>query len=234
MLITEKDQHDAPHRIRVFLIQGHTILLWGLQQLIKGNEPAMQLVGSAANSADALPALKTALADVILFDLDLGDENPVETIPQLMAASQARILAVTRLDDKKIPDQAILNGARGILDKQATAETFVEAITKVHHGQLWLDRAATGRIFVEFSRREHRTADPEQSRISSLTNREKKVIACIFENTGSSAKTIAEKLHISESTLRNHLTSIYGKLGLANRFELISYAIKNGHTLTVQ
>src|SRR5439155_27343124 len=103
------------------------------------------------------------------FDLDLEDENPVETIPQLMAVSQARILALTRLDDKKIPDQAILSGARGILDKQATAETFIEAITKVHHGQLWLDRAATGRVFVEFSRREHRAPDPEHVKISALT-----------------------------------------------------------------
>ena len=217
--------------IRVFLIEGHHILLWGLQQLIKGNKPDMLLVGCAARCADALPMLKTSAPDVILLDLDLGDEGVVDAIPLLAAESRARVLALTRRDDKAVEDQAVLNGARGILEKNATADIFLEAIAKVHQGQLWLDRAATGRIFVEFSRRETKNVDPEQAKIASLTHREKKVVACIFDNTGSSARAIAEKLHISESTLRNHLTSIYGKLGIANRFELISYAIKNGRTL---
>jgi two-component system nitrate/nitrite response regulator NarL len=122
-----------------------------------------------------------------------------------------------------------------VLDRHASPETFLEAIAKVHQGQLWLDRAATGRVFVALSRQETaRAADTKHDRISTLTEREKKIVSCIFENSGDSARTIAEKLHISESTLRNHLTSIYGKLGIANRFELISYAHKNGHSLTLQ
>lgn len=231
MHITQLTQEDTSAPIRVFLIEGRSILLWGLQQLIKGNEPAMLLAGFAASCAEALSTLKASAPDVLLLDLDLNDENAVDVILLLMAESQAKILAMTREDDQSIEDQAILNGARGILGKNASADSFLEAIAKVHQGQLWLDRAATGRIFVELSRREARNVDPEQSRIASLTNREKNVVTCIFENTGSSARAIAEKLHISESTLRNHLTSIYGKLGIANRFELISYAIKNGRTL---
>lgn len=216
--------------IRVFLIESHRILLWGLQQLIASNAPDMQLAGSAASSAEALGMLKTVAPDVVLLDLD----GEAQAILQLVAASQARVLCLTRFDDKTVQDKAILDGARGILDKHASADTCLEAIAKVHEGQLWLDRAATGRIFVELSRRETaRHSDPEQSKIDSLTEREKRIVACIFENTGSSARTLSEKLHISESTLRNHLTSIYGKLGIANRFELISYALKHEFLLTL-
>jgi two-component system nitrate/nitrite response regulator NarL len=228
-VLTNK-QHDAPQQIRVFLVVGHSILLWGLQQLFRNNASGIVLVGSAANSDDALLALNMTPADVILLDLD--EKHMLNAIPLLMAESQARVLALTRQDDKPVEDRAILNGARGILKKNATADLFLQAIIKVHHGQLWLDRAATGRIFVEFSRREStKTAAQEQPRISALTEREKKIFACIFENPGDSAKTIANKLHISESTLRNHLTSIYGKMGVSNRFELISYALRNSPLL---
>lgn len=213
--------------IRVFIIAGHRILLWGLQQLIKSNEPAMQLIGSAENSADALATIEAASPDVILLDLGLHDEHALD-IPGLVAKSQARVLVLSQQDDQTSQDKAVLDGARGVLDRHASPEAFLEAIAKVHQGQVWLDRAATGRIFVALSRR----ADTERSRISTLTAREKKIITCIFENTGDSARTIAEKLHISESTLRNHLTSIYGKLGISNRFELITYALK-GHPLTL-
>lgn len=206
------------------------MLLWGLQQLINSNAPDMLLVGCATNSANALLALKAASADVILLDLD--DEHMLDAIPLLMAESQARILAMTRQENNSIEDQAVLKGARGILGKNATPDIYLQAIVKVYQGQLWLDREATGRIFVEFSRHASaKSAAPEVSLIASLTEREKKIITCILENTGSSAKTLAEKLHISESTLRNHLTSIYGKLGVANRFELISFGLKNERAL---
>lgn len=217
--------------IRVFLIAGHRILLWGLQQLIKSNESAMQLVGSADNCAGAMAAVSETSPNVILLDIDLHDENAPD-IPALVAESQARVLVLTRKDDQLLQDKAVLDGARGVLNRQASPETFLEAIAKVHQGQLWLDRAATGRIFVALSHRETtKTVDTESAKISTLTEREKKIIGCVFENTGNSAKTLAEKLHISESTLRNHLTSIYGKLGVSNRFELISYALKHPHLL---
>lgn len=192
----------------------------------------MQLVGSAESSADALAALPAALPDVILFDLDMHSEHAPD-IHGLVAGSHASVLVLTRQDNQAVQDQAIFDGARGVLDRHASPEAFLEAIAKVHQGQYWLDRAATGRIFVAFSRLgAAKAADTGDARASTLTEREKKIVASIFENSGDSGKAIAEKLHISESTLRNHLTSIYGKLGVSNRFELISCALKNGHPPT--
>lgn len=222
---------NAP--IQVFLIDDHRSILWGLERLIESGIPAMKVVGSATNHTEALKLLDQAAPDVIVLDLDLGKENGLDAIPKLIAAgSKAKVLVLTGLRDESIHDKAVLAGARGVVEKEASAQTILTAIAKVHEGQLWLDRAAAGRIFVEFSRKgvAVQALDPEQRKISTLTDREREIIAGIATNAGATARTIAETLHISEHTLRNHLTSIYDKLDVANRLELFAYAHKHGLT----
>lgn len=229
MLITNQNQHDVIQPIRVFIIEGHSILMWGLKQLIKSHEPAMQLVGSTNKFADTIAVLAASSPDVILLDLHLSCDEKCD-IQRLVTETSAKVLVMTRNNNQLEQDAAILDGARGVLGRDATPEEFLDAITKVYQGQLWLDRVATGRIFVALSRQAAaEPIDAQRSKIATLTEREKKIVTCIFDNSGDSAKTIAGKLFISESTLRNHLTSIYGKLSVSNRFELISYALKNGY-----
>jgi len=121
---------------------------------------------------------------------------------------------------------AVLAGARGVIEKEARAESILAAITKVNQGEIWLDRATTGKLLVEISRKmDGRNAlDSAGRKIAALTIREREIITVTVTNAGSTAKTIAEKLRISEHTLRNHLTSIYEKLGVANRLELFAFA----------
>ena len=222
-------QNSAP--IRVFLIDDHRSILWGLERLIESAKPRMQVVGSATNCAEALKLLDKAAPDVILLDIDLRNESGVDAMPELIAKSKAKILVLTGVRDKSLHDKAVLAGARGVVEKEASAETILVAIEKVHEGQLWLDRAATGRIFVEFSRKGAAQApDPEQLKISALTDREREIIAVTAANAGATAHAIADMLHISEHTLRNHLTSVYDKLGVANRLELFAYAHQHGLT----
>lgn len=228
MLITNQNQHDVLQPIRIFIIGGSAILIWGLKQLIKSQEPAMQVIGNANKLADAIDALTATSPDVILLDLEMSC-NETFYIHRLVTETTAKVLVMTRNNNQSEQDAAILDGARGVLGRDAMPDEFLDAIFKVHQGQLWLDRVATGRIFVALSRQATtEPIDAQQSKIATLTEREKKIVTCIFENSGDSAKTIAGKLFISESTLRNHLTSIYGKLSVSNRFELISYAVKNG------
>jgi DNA-binding NarL/FixJ family response regulator len=212
--------------IRVFLIDDHRSILWGLERLIESGRPGTQVVGSATTCAEALSSLEDAAPDVILLDLDLGQENGLDAIPKLIAGSKAKILVLTGVRDVAVHDRAVLAGARGVVAKEARAETILAAIAKVHGGEVWLDRAATGRLLVEVSRRNasREASNPEQRRISQLTVREREIIAIAAGNAGATAKAIAEKLNISEHTLRNHLTSIYEKLGVANRLELYAYA----------
>lgn len=211
--------------IRVFLIDDHRTILWGLEKLIESGKPSMRVVGSSNTWTDALKALDEASPDVILLDLDLGHENGLDAIPKLIAKSKAKILVLTGLRDESLHHTAVLAGARGVVEKEARAETILSAIAKVHEGQLWLDRATTSKLLVEVSRKSAAKAPtPEQQKISTLTVREREIIALTATNAGSTAKAIAEKLHISEHTLRNHLTSIYEKLGVANRLELFAFA----------
>ena len=202
------EKNSAP--IRVLLIDDHRSILWGLERLIESGRPAMQVVGTATNCADALKLIDTAAPDLILLDIGLGTENGVDEIPNLLARSHAKILVLTGLRDESLHDKAVLAGASGVVEKEAPAETILAAIEKVHEGQLWLDRVATGRIFLEFARENAAQAiDPERAKIASLTDREREVVAIAATHAGFNAKAIAEMLFISEHTLRNHLTSIY-------------------------
>ena len=221
----------SPAPIRVLLIDDHRSILWGLERLIESGKPAMEVVGTATNCTDALKLVDEAAPDLILLDIGLGDQNGVDEIPNLLARSRAKILVLTGMRDESIHDKAVLAGASGVVEKEAPAETILAAIEKVHEGQLWLDRAATGRIFLELSRENAaQSADPERAKIQSLTDREREIVAVAASHAGANAKAIAEMLYISEHTLRNHLTSIYDKLDVANRLELFAYAHKHGLT----
>ena len=220
-----------PVPIRVYLIDDHRSILWGLERLIESAEPHMRVVGSAASYTEALKSIEGAAADVILLDIDLGAENGIDGIPKLMEKSRGKILVLTGVRDEATHDRAVLAGARGVVEKEAAAETILTAIAKVHDGEIWLDRVATGRIFVEFSREgATQSVHPDRVRMQSLTEREKTIVAATTANPGATAKTIAASLHISEHTLRNHLTSIYDKLNVSNRLELFS--LMNKHSMT--
>lgn len=217
--------------IRVLLIDDHRSILWGLERLIESGKPVMEVVGTATNCADALKLIDEAAPDLILLDIGLGDQSGIDEIPNLIARSKAKILVLTGMRDESLHDRAVLAGASGVVEKEASAETILAAIEKVHEGQLWLDRVATGRIFLEMSRESAaQSVDPERAKIQSLTDREREIVSVAASHAGANAKAIAEMLFISEHTLRNHLTSIYDKLDVANRLELFAYAHKHGLT----
>ena len=104
---------------------------------------------------------------------------------------------------------------------------MLAAIRKVHGGELWLDQslmqALLGQLVAQAP-----APNPEAARIATLTAREREVVALIVQGQGAMNKELAERVFISERTLRNHLTTIYQKLGVANRLELYVYATKHG------
>lgn len=214
--------------IRVMLVDDHQTVLWGLEKLINGEKPRMEVVGKAANSADALRLAGESRPDIVLLDLDLGGESGLDIIPALMKDGHARVMILTGVRDPEAADRAVLNGARGIVRKEDSAEILIRAIEKVHGGEIWLDRAATGRIFVELSRSGAPPPDPEAGKIATLTPKEREIAAAVVKQAGAGNRKIAEILHMSEHTLRNHLSSIYAKLEVANRFELFMYATRHG------
>lgn len=159
--------------------------------------------------------------------LDLDGEDGTDSLADLRSLTRAKILALSGSASASLIEGAVMAGAAGVIDKrEAEAPTnLLKAIEKIHGGEIWLDRNATSRIFLELARKQGtREDDPEQRKIASLTPREQQTIASMMRDPSAPSKRVAEQLHISEHTLRNHLSSIYGKLGLSNRVDLYAYA----------
>src|SRR5262249_34563594 len=149
--------------------------------------------------------------DVILLDIDLGGESGIRAIPEFQARSPARVLILTGSGDVACHDEAVLAGACGVITKDNTSDVIVKAIEKASAGEVWLDRAAAGRIFVTMlSRQKKNEGDPMVSRLESFTARERQIAAELASDTPLPTKKIAARLSIAESTLRNHITTIYG------------------------
>ena len=217
--------------IRVMLIDDHQTMLWGLEKLVQGEAPRMDVVGTARTCDDALAQVASLMPDVILLDIDLGGTSSLALIPDLVANGISRVLILSGTQDADMLDTAIRRGARGILHKSAAPPDVLKAIEKVHKGELWLDHVALGRVlghFLQPGAAQPPKPDPDAERRGSLTLKERKVIQAVVQGNGALNKTIAAQLFISEFTLRNHLTSIYQKLHVANRLELYVYAMKHG------
>jgi two-component system, NarL family, nitrate/nitrite response regulator NarL len=212
--------------IKVLLVDDHKSILWGLERLIESEQPKMKVVGKASTRAQALITAREAQPDVILLDVDLNGDNSLDFLPDLLELTHTRILILTGSRDLRLREQAMMQGACGIVLKEEQAEVIIKAIERVHGGELWLDRATTGRVFDQLANRGAR--DREAEKIASLTAKESKVVAAIVEHGGASNREIAKQLYVSEYTLRNHLTSVYSKLELHNRLELFMYATEHG------
>jgi DNA-binding NarL/FixJ family response regulator len=112
----------------------------------------------------------------------------------------------------------------GVVLKEKAAETLLRAIERVHAGEVWLERAMMASVLSQMTRASQQP-DPEAAKIATLTTREREVIALIGE--GLRNRQIAERLFISETTVRHHLTSIFAKLEVADRLELVIYAFRH-------
>lgn len=213
--------------IRVLIVDDHAIMRAGLRLLIE-NKPGLKVVGEAGNQVDALALAGREQPDIVLLDIDLGNSSSLDFLPELLAAVEhSHVLILTGVLDSETHDQAMRLGAMGVVLKEKAPEVLVKAIQKVHAGEVWLDHSAISRVFSEMSRNGRALkADPETIKVATLTAREREVVTLIGE--GLKNRQIAERLFISETTVRHHLTSIFSKLGVSDRLELIIYAYRQG------
>jgi DNA-binding NarL/FixJ family response regulator len=212
--------------IRILIVDDHALFREALSLLME-NFPELTVIGQASNRAEALEAAR-AQPDIILLDLDLGAESGLDLLPELLAvARQSRILILTGMIDTELHHRAVRLGAMGLVLKSEVSGTLIKAIIKVQDGEVWLHRSMVASILSELSLpQQNREPDPVARRIASLTEREREVIKLIGE--GLKNKQIGERLFISETTVRHYLTSIFGKLQVTDRLELIIYANKHG------
>jgi two-component system, NarL family, nitrate/nitrite response regulator NarL len=203
-------------------------MLWGLERLIESQRPAMEVIGKGTNCAEAVGAVQRTKPDLVLLDIDLGAENGIDAIGQMLHGGAANVLVLTGVRDPEVHQKAVVAGARGVIGKTENADSILKAIVKVNAGELWLDRTSASRVLAELSRgRTGEKRSREQEKLRSLTARERSIVREFVRDAGATTRTLAERLSITESTLRNHLTSIYDKLDVANRLELLVYVNKS-------
>jgi DNA-binding NarL/FixJ family response regulator len=222
----------AAGAIRVYIAEDHMITLWGLRRLIETAGSRMEVVGTASSYSQLVNDDATGRADVVLLDLDLGGEDAGALLERVRERCPGHVLVLTAADDIERHRDVMVKGARGVVHKSEPAEAILRAIEKVSRGDVWLNTALLGQVIGQLTgaadRPAPRRANPEEERISSLTQRERDIVAVMVRSSGAKQHAVAHDLGISEHTLRNHLTTIYSKLCVHGRLELHVYATSRG------
>ncbi len=229
--------------IRLLLADDHAMVRKGLQVFL-ATQPDITLVGEAANGQEALDLAASLLPDVILMDLNMPVLNGMETTKQLkLTHPDVKVIVLTSFSDQDHVLPAIRAGARGYLLKDIEPEELVNAIRRVHQGQVELHPEAAGQLMnmLTATNQESYTntssnvlpsssiaspAGAESSMLRDLTRREQEVLGLIAR--GMSNKEIGSTLHITEKTVKTHVSHLLDKLSLADRTQAALYAVKHG------
>ncbi len=207
-------------QIRVMLVDDHEVVREGLRTLI-GRHKEMLVVGEAGTTADAIETAAKAKPDVIIMDVRLPDGSGVEACRTIREARpETRVIMLTSYADDEALFASIVAGAAGYLLKQTRGQAVIEAITAVAQGRSLLDPDVTGKV-LERVRRGRGDEDPA---FASLTDQERKVLEQLAE--GRTNREIGETLFLSEKTVKNYVSRILDKLGLARRAEAAAYMAK--------
>ena len=195
---------------RVLICDDHEVVREGLLGLI-GRQPGLTVVGEAGTVADSIGMAARARPDVVIMDVRLPDGSGVEACRAIREARpETKVIMLTSYADDEALFASILAGASGYLLKQTRGQAVVDAITTVAGGRSLLDPEITGKVLERL--RETRAEDPA---LASLTDQERKVVIGLAE--GKTNRAIGEELFLSEKTVKNYVSRILDKLGLARR-----------------
>jgi DNA-binding NarL/FixJ family response regulator len=213
--------------IRLLLLGPNAIGRAGLRLLVESG-PDMTVVAETASPSEAVQLASREQPDLVLVDLNTQDAANLEFMPSLFEVAKAsRVVVLMDEQDRELGQRAVRLGATGIVLKDKAPDVLIAAIKKVHEGEAWLDRFTIATVLTEMSRgNDIKAGSPDAEGIATLTKREREVITLVA--MGLRNKQIAERLFISEITVRHHLTSVFGKLAVSDRFELMIYAYRHG------
>lgn len=209
--------------IRVLLVDDHPSLRAGLRSRLE-KEEGIEVVGEAGTGEDALRLVTERTPHVLVLDMELPGMSGVEVARRLQAAqAPVRILALSAHDSSEYIVTVLDSGAAGYLNKQEPLETIASAIRGVARGEDgWLSRDVAATLMRQHRSKLHGTDDPA----SLLTGREREVLTLLAQ--GHHNQEIADRLFISESTVKKHVNNIYFKLETGTRAEAVAWAWKNG------
>jgi DNA-binding NarL/FixJ family response regulator len=201
--------------IRVLLADDQVLFRAGLRTLLS-LQPALEIVGEAANGEEAVQCAKTLAPQVVLMDLRMPVLGGVEATRRIRTADpRCQVIVLTTFEDDEEVFEALRAGAVGYLLKDAPLERLMEAIGAATRGESFLQPSVAAKLVVEFNRLSHARPPAGAKLVESLSQRECEVLrqlAC-----GKSNKEIAVALNLAEGTVKNHMTNVLGKLGALDR-----------------
>jgi DNA-binding NarL/FixJ family response regulator len=203
--------------IRVLVVDDHPVVRHGLIAILR-YEPGIEVVGDAADGAEAVRQILDRRPDVVLLDLRLPLLSGIEVMRQVRPqVPQVRFLVLTTYDTDEYIAPALAAGAQGYLLKDALPEELSRAVRDLVRGRAALEPAVAARLLERMS---------EGERGEDLSGRELEVLRLLV--AGSSNKTIASQLSLSENTVKSHISHIFGKLGVQSRAEAVAVALQRG------
>jgi DNA-binding NarL/FixJ family response regulator len=221
------EQQQQAVRIKVVIADDHPIVRDGLRKLLS-LEDDIDVIGEAADGREVLQVAQQTDPDVILLDLRMPNLDGLSALQALQQMNKrAKIIVLTASEDKNEFVQAMKLGCSGIVLKQTAPELIVKSIRKVFSGEIWLDSHTTAAVMRQFAAPGEVIGGGGKGRERSpLSAREREIVSLVAQ--GYKNKEMAEKMFISEQTVKNHLHNIFDKLGVSDRLELALYAIHKG------
>jgi DNA-binding NarL/FixJ family response regulator len=216
--------------IRVLIVDDQNLFRDGIANLLS-NQAGIEVAGCVDTPAGALEALRKWHPDVALVGWPASSLNSHKVFAAIQEAKMpTRVIMLASEDLKEDFLDAVRQGCCGIVPKQTSTELLIKSIHKVHAGEFWLDRTTTAEVIRRLARKGAGTANAgarlglrEQG--GALSTREREIVILVAQ--GFKNKEMAERMFISEQTVKNHLHNIFDKLGVSDRLELALYAIHN-------
>lgn len=209
-------------QVRVILVDDHEIVRLGLKTLL-GDIPWVEVVAEVGTADEAFRAVEQHAPDVVVMDIRLPGESGIEACQNIVARwPKMKVIMLTSFEQDDLIFKALRAGASGYVLKQVGNQPLIDALNAVRQGTALLDPSVTLRI-IEHIRREEQ--ELEASAFKELSHREMMILAEVA--LGKSNNQIAEALHLSDKTVRNHVSAILAKLGLSNRIEAATYAVRH-------
>lgn len=215
------EESDAAAMIKIALADDHTIFRDGLRRLL-ALEDDFDIVAEAKDGTEVMPILEEHNPDILLLDLRMPGADGLTLLQRIQTQKlKTKIIVLTASEDEGEYVQAMKYGTSGIVLKQTATELLIKSIRKVYEGEIWLDSRTTAAVMRQFA--SPSDPSPREREKPALSNREREIVACVAQEFKN--KEIAEKMFISEQTVKNHLHNIFDKLGVSDRLELALYAI---------
>ena len=210
-------------QLRILLVDDHEVVRLGLKALIQ-RQPDFEVIAEAGTADEAVEKARVHKPDVAVMDVRLPGKSGIDATREIIKIlPETKVIILTSYADDELLMDAIEAGAAGYVLKQIGSDALLKALESVARGESLLDPSLMNKVF---ARLREATRKERGQAFANLTEQEVKILALVAE--GMTNREIADRIYLSEKTVRNYVSAILGKLGLAHRSQAAAYAVEHG------